>query len=143
MMPVHKTEIEVRWPDVDAARVVYFPRYVQWFEMGVFYGYLRSRGIEFTDDNRMIVHSEIRGTTFVVGEYYVRIHAPSKLHDLLELHTSLKEIKEKAVIFDFNLFKKSDGKKLANGYITLIHIDLEKWKATEIPEDVRKLLTED
>lgn len=140
-MNVYKTEIEVQWPDVDCSRTIYFPRYVQWFELALFYGFLRSRGINFTDDNRMIVGSEVRGTTFVIGEYHCRINAPSKLHDLLEVHTSVREIREKTITFDFDLFKKQSDERLASGYFVLVHIDVEKWKAVKIPDDVVKLIS--
>jgi YbgC/YbaW family acyl-CoA thioester hydrolase len=138
-MTSYKIDIEVHWPDLDSARVVYFPTYIKWFEAALFYGLLRSKGISFTDDYRIVVGSEVRNTTFVVGEYCCRINAPSKLHDLLELHVNVKEILEKTITFNFNLFKRGGSEKLANGHFTLVHTDLENWKAVEIPENIKKL----
>lgn len=134
-MKVHKTEIRVRFGDTDPFGVVYYVSYFRYIKDALD-EYIRSSGFEpekfYRDVKRKI--------GFPIVEAFCRYKAPARYDDLLEIHTSIKEIKEKSIKFNFDVYKKEEKKFLANGYLTILAID-ENWRPIKIPDDIRNLLT--
>ena len=63
--------------------------------------------------------------------------APAYYGDLLEMHTSIKEIREKAVIFQFHFYRPPESRLLAEGSVTFVAID-HSWKAIPLPKIIAK-----
>ncbi|MBW1769343.1 MAG: acyl-CoA thioesterase [Deltaproteobacteria bacterium] len=87
-MPVHKTEIRVRFGDTDMAGVVYVPRYIHYF-VCAFEEFFRSIGVPI----EQTITNEIKG--FPPTEIKCRFKAPAYCGDLLEVHTRVANIFKK------------------------------------------------
>ena len=76
--------IRVRYADTDQMGVVYYSRYLEWFEVGRT-EYLRELGWPY---RRM----EEEGVFLPVVEAHVRYHRPARYDDLVQIRTSIGEV---------------------------------------------------
>ena len=127
-MLVHKTEVQVRFGDTDPYGVVYFVAYFRYFHQGV-EEFLRHIGI---NPGTFFRNKEEKfGMPKVAADCHFL--APAHYGDLLEMHTSIKEIREKAIIFQFHFYRPPDTHLLAEGSVTFVAID-NTWKAIPLPK---------
>lgn len=136
-MLVHKTEVQVRFGDTDPYGVVYFVAYFRYFHQGI-EEFLRHIGI---NPGTFFRNPEEKfGMPKVAADCHFL--APAHYGDLLEMHTSIKEIREKAIIFQFHFYRPPETRLLAEGSVTFVAID-HTWKAIPLPkiiaEKVRSL----
>lgn len=136
-MKINITEVRVRFGDTDPFGVVYFVSYLRYFKSGLD-DYLRSCGMKPEE----LFRNRERKIGFPIVECHAQYKAPARYDDLLELHTSLKELREKAAIFEFKIYKKETKQFLANGTITCVAID-DTWNPIPIPEDIARKLRGD
>ncbi len=135
-MKVHKTEVKVRFGDTDPFGVVYYVSYFRYIKDALD-EYIRSCGLGPEEIYRNVK----RKIGFPIVEAFCIYRAPARYDDLLEIQTSIKEIREKSIKFNFDVYKKGEEKFLANGYLTILAVD-ENWKPIKIPDDILNLLTE-
>ena len=127
-MLVHKTEVKVRFGDTDPYRVVYFVAYFRYFHQGI-EEFLRHIGI---NPGTFFRNKEEKfGMSKVAADCHFL--APAYYGDLLEMHTSIKEIREKAIIFQFHFYRPPETRLLAEGSVTFVAID-HTWKAIPLPK---------
>lgn len=129
-MKTNITEVRVRFGDTDPFGIVYFVSYLRYFKSALD-EYLRSCGIK---PEELFRHRE-RRIGFPVVECSGQYKAPARYDDLLEVHTSIKELREKAAIFEFKVYNKETKQFLGSGTITCVAID-DKWKPIAIPGDI-------
>jgi len=127
-MLVHKTEVPVRFGDTDPYGVVYFVAYFRYFHQGI-EEFLRHIGINPGTFFRN--RKEKFGMPKVAADCHFL--APAHYGDLLEMHTSIKEIREKAIIFQFHFYRPPETRLLAEGSVTFVAID-HTWKAIPLPK---------
>jgi acyl-CoA thioester hydrolase len=135
-MTSHKTQVRVRFGDTDPYGVVYFASYFRYCHSGI-EEFLRSLSLapEAIFRNR----EEKFGLPIVAAD--CRFLAPARYGDVLELHTSVKELKEKAVVFRFQFYSPPEGRLLAEGSATCVAID-HAWKARALPQVLAEKLRE-
>ncbi|HLG24688.1 MAG TPA: thioesterase family protein [Candidatus Nanoarchaeia archaeon] len=129
---MHETEHRVIYADTDAGGVVYYANYLKWFESGrreLF------RNLEI-DYNSL----QSKGILVPVVEVHCNYLAPARYDDLLLLETSIAEIKEKSIKFEYKLFKKDGVKLLVTGHTVNVFVDSKEMKSTKIPESVKNKL---
>ncbi len=134
-MKTNKTEIKVRVADTDLWGVVYFANYIRYFGEGI-EDFFLSLGIPRGEIIKIFEEKKI---VMPIVEASCQYRAPARFGDILELNTTLKGIGEKNITFEFNLFRKDDGKLIAKGSITHVIVD-ENWRSIEIPEELKKLI---
>jgi YbgC/YbaW family acyl-CoA thioester hydrolase len=127
-MLTHKTKVQVRFGDTDPYGVVYFVAYFRYFHEGI-EEFLRHIGIPpetfFRNKKEKYGMPKVSANcSFLAPAYY---------GDLLEMHTSIKEIKEKAVVFQFHFYRPPETRLLAEGNVTFVAID-HTWKAIPLPK---------
>ncbi|MBW1725513.1 MAG: acyl-CoA thioesterase [Deltaproteobacteria bacterium] len=127
-MLVHKTKVQVRFGDTDPYGIVYFVAYFRYFHQGI-EEFLRHIGINPGSFFRN--KEEKFGMPKVAAD--CQFLAPAYYGDLLEMHTSIKEIREKAVIFQFHFYRPPKTRLLAEGSVTFVAID-HTWKAIPLPK---------
>ena len=127
----HRTEVRVRFGDTDPYGVVYFVSYFRYCHRGI-EEFLRSLGLapESIFRNR----AEKFGLPIVAAD--CRFLAPARYGDLLEMETSVKEITEKAIVFQFRFYLPPATRVIAEGSATCVAID-HTWKARPLPEVLR------
>lgn len=127
-MLVHKTKVPVRFGDTDPYGVVYFVAYFRYFHQGI-EEFLRHIGI---NPGTFFRNKEEKfGMPKVAADCHFL--APAQYGDLLEMHTAIKEIREKAIIFQFHFYRPPETRLLAEGSVTFVAID-QTWKAIPLPK---------
>ena len=124
----HKTEVRVRFGDTDPYGVAYFVSYFRYFHKGI-EEFLRH--IDIPPETFFRNQQEKFGMPKVAAD--CRFLAPARYGDLLEMHTSVQDIKEKSIVFQFKFYRPSETQLLAEGSVTFVAID-HKWKARPLPE---------
>ena len=124
----HKTQVFVRFGDTDPYGVVYFVSYFRYCHRGI-EEFLRHLGLppETIFRNR----EERFGLPIVAAD--CRFLKPARYGEMLEMETSIKELKEKAIVFHFRFYRPPDTALLAEGTGTCVAID-HTWKARALPE---------
>jgi acyl-CoA thioester hydrolase len=125
---VHFTYKEkVRLYDTDAQGVVHFASYYRFFTDTL--DEFRSK---FFPDFSLLEDN----ITFVTVESHAEYIKPAKFGDILIIKLKPSLLSEKAVKFEMDVYRKKE--LLCRGYIVQVAIDVKKWKATKIPEEMIK-----
>ena len=127
-MQTHKTEVPVRFGDTDPYGVVYFVAYFRYFHQGI-EEFLQNLGI--TPSAFFRNKEEKFGMPKVAAD--CQFFVPAFYGDVLDMHTSIKEVKEKAIVFQFHFYRPPEDRLLAEGSVTFVCID-HAWKARSLPE---------
>jgi acyl-CoA thioester hydrolase len=124
----HKTQVRVRFGDTDPYGVAYFISYFRYFHVGI-EEFLRHLNIP--PDTFFRNQEEKFGMPKVAAD--CRFFVPARYGDLLEMHTSVKEMKEKSLAFEFKFYPPGETRLMAEGSVSFVCID-HKWKARPLPE---------
>ena len=99
------TEIRVRYAETDAMGIVHHAVYPVWMELGRS-DLLRQMGQSYAA-------WEKRGVMMSVAELHVRFRSPARYDELIEVHSTIKEIGRRKVVFEYVVVR--DGTRLAEG----------------------------
>ena len=127
-MLIHKTKVQVLFGDTDPYGVVYFVAYFRYFHQGI-EEFLRH--IDISPKTFFRNQEEKFGMPKVAAD--CRFLIPAYYGDLLEMHTSIKEVKDKSVVFQFQFYRPPETRLMAEGSVTFVCID-HTWKARSLPE---------
>ena len=123
---VNQTRIRVRYAETDQMGVVYHANHFVWFEIGRV-ELLRQLGFSYKD-------MEQQDNCFIaVVDARCRYKAPVVYDDEVIVRTWLKNIRESAIHFGYELVRVGDGTLLAEGETTHIVADAQMRK-TVLPE---------
>lgn len=125
------TEHRVRYSDTDHFGVVYYARYLDWFEAGRT-EILRAKGITYSE-------LEKKGFYAPVVEIKVNYKKPARYDDIVELETSIEHIGNSSIKFNYKVFNKKTRELLAEAYTVNVFINKEM-KAVRISDEVRGVL---
>jgi acyl-CoA thioester hydrolase len=127
-----KHSLRVRWVDTDGAGIVHFSNYLRYFEAceEEFY---RSLNLNFTT-----MHERYHVALPRV-EAHCNYKASCRFGDEIEISLSLREIAEKTITYDFQVFLKPDLKLAAEGYIKCIAVN-GNWKTVQLPTELAKAI---
>jgi len=128
---MNKTEHRVRYSDTDHFGVVYYARYLDWFEAGRT-EILRAKGITYSE-------LEKKGLFAPVVEIKVNYKKPARYDDIVELETSVEHVGNSSVKFVYKVFNKETKELLAEAYTVNVFINKEM-ESVRIPEEVRTIL---
>ncbi|MFC1704979.1 acyl-CoA thioesterase [Nanoarchaeota archaeon] len=129
-MVTNKTEHRIRYADTDHFGVVYYARYLDWFEAG---------RTEILRDNG-ITYAELEKKNYFapVVEVKVNYKSPGRYDEVIVLETEITKVGNTSVRFDYKVLRKKDMKLLAEGYSVNVFINKDM-KPVPVPEEVRKL----
>jgi acyl-CoA thioester hydrolase len=131
---VNQTRIRVRYAETDQMGVVYHANHFIWFEVGRV-ELLRQLGFSYRD-------MEQQDHCFIaVVDARCRYKSPAHYDDEIVLRTWLKNIRESAIHFGYELVRVEDGAVLAEGETTHIVADAQMQK-TVLPEKYMKVFRE-
>jgi acyl-CoA thioester hydrolase len=128
MMLTHKTQLRVRFGDTDPYGVVYFVSYFRYCHRGI-EEFLRHLGL--APETIFRNKDEKFGLPIVAAD--CRFLVPTRYGDLVEMETSIKEVKDKAIVFGFRFYLPPDTRVIAEGTATCVCID-HTWKSRPLPE---------
>ena len=120
-------KIRVNYSDTDAGGVVYYGKYLTWFEIGRT-EFLREHGCSFNDYVKKgflcpVVHVEV--------DYKGKV----EYDDEIVVETKLGKIGNSSVEFLYRVLNK--GKEVVSG--KTVNVFLKEWKPVNVPDEIRKL----
>jgi acyl-CoA thioester hydrolase len=128
---VHVEELRVRYAETDQMGVVYHANYLVWCDIGRTQ-YLKALGANYAELERS-------GTMLAVSDASIRYHAPARYDDPVRVETTLREIRSRALTFDYVITNADTGARLATASTTLIALD-RGGRPIKLPAATRALL---
>lgn len=123
-------ELPVRFAHVDAAGIVFYPRYFEMLNTAVEEWFAARTGVSFAD-----LHiARRRGVPTVALES--RFVAPSKLGDVLEIEVVLKKLGRSSCDLEYRII--SSGAERVSASAVLVFIDLDTGLSEPWPDDLRE-----
>ncbi len=132
MGPTHEVALRVRYEETDTMQVVYYAKYLVWFEVGRI-DLLRSLGLVYSDWEKM-------GLRIPVKEAKATYHAPAKFDDEILVRTWISDVGSTSLKFENEVYKLPERQLLCSGYTVHVLID-KSGRPTKIPEDVARKFT--
>jgi acyl-CoA thioester hydrolase, YbgC/YbaW family len=131
-----KTELLVRFGDVDAMGHMNNAKYLTFFEQGRV-AYFKELG---ELDLRMMDHRSAFG--FIVAEIGIKYLAPAQMDDVLVVKVRVAEIRTKAFRMEYEICSKDEKQIIATGFSVQVMYDYKSKMTFEIPETLKtKILT--
>ncbi len=131
-MKYEETEIRVRFNEVDSWGMVWHGHYVAWFEIGRM-ALLRKFRLLPTDFTQM-------GYIAPVVDLKCGFKEPALLDQEVIVRTTVLKPTKAALVFHFQVVRKSDGKLLASGEETQVLMGLDGRLLYFIPQDLKERL---
>ena len=116
----------VRIYDTDAQGIVHYAGYYRFFTDALEQFAMQRAGRMFPLPNENI--------WFVVVESNAKYHKSAHSGDELEVRLNAELLSEKAIRFDFKIYR--DGELICDGYIIQVAIDKNLWKSVPIPKEI-------
>jgi acyl-CoA thioester hydrolase len=129
MIPGSVTEIRVRYAETDQMRRAHHMAYVGWFELGRT-EMMRLNGLSYAE-------MEKRGILLPVVRLHIDYLKGVAYEDVVEVHTSIEEVRSRRVTFHYRVVHASDGSLAAEATSVLVCMDPEG-KPRRLPDDVRE-----
>jgi 4-hydroxybenzoyl-CoA thioesterase len=123
----------VRFADVDAARIVFFARYLEYCHDA-----LEALFAPFPGGYAAMINDRHVGVPSVRVEIDYR--APLRYGDVARIETAVERLGTKSITFLHTLKRASDGEVCASVRQVVVTADLRTITALEVPPDVRALL---
>ena len=130
---IHEHQIRVRYAETDQMSYVYYGNYAQYLEVGRV-EFLRSRGYSYKQ-------LEEEGVMMPVTSLHIQYKRPAKYDDLLKVKTCIKELMDKRVLFQQEVYNEKD-KLLTTGEVMLAFLDTQTMRPIVCPEGLKAILLE-
>lgn len=126
-----KTEIRARYADTDKMGVVYYSKYLEYFEVGRT-ELLRGLGLPYTE-------LESDGIHLPVIECTCSYKRPARYDDVLSVITTIGDVGRASVRMDYEIYRKEDSTLLASGFTRHASVN-SSGRPVSMPEAVRAKL---
>ncbi|MFZ5631986.1 MAG: acyl-CoA thioesterase [Bacillota bacterium] len=123
---VCRLDLEVGWGDVDAAGIVYYVKYFDWFSDGRV-ALLKQVNMPYSS----YFHGQ--GINMAAVEAYCRYRRALKLEEGFTLHTRLAKLERARMTFEYKITRHEDGEVAVEGRTVHAYVD-----DTGKPFDVKK-----
>ena len=127
----HVEQVRVRYAETDQMGVVYHANYLVWCDIGRT-EYLKTLGANYAELERS-------GTMLAVAEATIRYHASARYDDVVRVETTLREVRSRALTFDYLITHAESGTRFASVTTVLVSLDRDA-RPTALPPHVRDLL---
>ena len=129
-----RTQVPVRFGDVDHAGIVYYPK---------FFIYFHEAFEDFFDHNGFAYHVQLnqRRIGFPTVHIDTDFKMPLRYGDALDIEVSVPRLGHRSATFRYVGFRHRDGGRACQADITCACVNLDSFSATEIPHDLRELFT--
>ena len=111
--------------------IAYHANYLIWCEIGRT-DLIRQSGMTYAA-------MEERGVKLAVSEASLRFHASARYDDLVQVETTITDVKSRSVTFAYNISRATTGERLASAITSLVSISAAG-KTVAMPADIRALL---
>lgn len=118
----------VWFSDTDAQGVVYYGRYLPYFD--------HAR----TEYHRHLGGLSVPGCEFVMRASAVEYHAPARFDDLIEAFVRVRRIGRTSVTYECAAYRLPDETLMVTAQQTLVLIDVATRQPTPVPDELREAL---
>jgi acyl-CoA thioester hydrolase len=118
----------VGFSDTDAQGIVYYGRYLPYFD---------SARVEYHRHLDML-ETRLNGREFVMRANAIEYHAPARFDDLIEVFVRVSRIGRTSVTYECAAYRVGDDVLMVTAQQTLVLVDLEGRRAAEIPSSYRE-----
>jgi acyl-CoA thioester hydrolase len=115
----------VWFSDTDAQGVVYYGRYLPYFDHA---------RVEY---HRRLGQLRIPGAEFVMRASTVEYHAPARFDDLLECFVRVRRIGRTSVTYECAAYRLPDDELMVTATQTLVLVDAEARRPVPVPDSAR------
>ena len=115
----------VWFSDTDAQGVVYYGRYLPYFD--------NAR----TEYHRHLGGSATPGREFVMRASAVEYHAPARFDDLIEAFVRVSRIGRSSMTYECAAYRQPDDTLMVTARQTLVLVDLAERRPVEVPAELR------
>lgn len=129
-----ETEIRARYADTDQMGVVYYSKYLEYFEVGRT-ELLRGLGLPYTE-------LESDGIHLPVVECTCCYKRPARYDDVLTIVTTIGDVGRASVRMNYEIYRKGDSKLLASGFTRHASVN-SNGKPVSMPEAMRAKLKQE
>ncbi|HNR13123.1 MAG TPA: YbgC/FadM family acyl-CoA thioesterase [Thermodesulfobacteriota bacterium] len=126
-------EVKIYYEDTDCGGVVYHANYLRYCE--------RARTEYFADRGIVMRDCMNQGIVFVVARAEVRFEAPACYGDVLEIESTISEVRKVSFSFNHTIRRKGESLILARACVKLGCINGER-KPIRIPAEVLTVMNE-
>ncbi len=124
--------MRVRYEETDTMQVVYYAKYLIWFEVGRI-DLLRHLGLPYAN-------WEKKGLRIPVVEAKATYHASARFDDEVLVKTRIAKVGNSSLRFENEVYKLPEMKLLCTGYTVHVLID-RRGKPMKIPRDIARRLS--
>jgi acyl-CoA thioester hydrolase len=117
----------VGFSDTDAQGVVYYGRYMPFFDLA---------RVEYTRHLGLAIHA-LGERQFVMRAVTVEYHAPARFDDLLEVFVRTKRIGRSSITTAYAAHRQEDDELMCAAEQTLVLIEVAERRPSPIPEELR------
>jgi acyl-CoA thioester hydrolase len=118
----------VWFSDTDAQGVVYYGRYLPYFD--------HAR----TEYHRHLGGLATPGAEFVMRASAVEYHAPARFDDLIEAFIRVSRIGRSSVTYECAAYRLPDETLMVTAHQTLVLVDAELRRPTPVPDELRLVI---
>jgi acyl-CoA thioester hydrolase len=118
----------VWFSDTDAQGVVYYGRYLPYFD--------HAR----TEYHRHLGGFTTSGCEFVMRASAVEYHAPARFDDLIEAFVRVSRIGRTSVTYEYEAYRLPDETLMVTAQQALVLIELDSRRPTPVPDELRTAL---
>ncbi|HOW59145.1 MAG TPA: thioesterase family protein [Candidatus Omnitrophota bacterium] len=132
--PMHYFDYRYRvlYADTDQMGITYYANYFRWFEAART-EYFRVLGFPYTE-------CEKKGIYLPVAEAHANYLAPSTYDDDIIVRTSVAEMGNSTLRFEYQVMNANTQQAIATGYS--VHVFVNKgMKPCRVPEEIKKVVT--
>ncbi len=127
-----RTQVQVRFGDVDHAGIVYYPQ---------FFIYFHEAFEDFFNENGHAYHVMLnqRHIGFPTVSIKTDYKLPLRYGDSLDIELSVPKMGRSSAVFKYVGYRHRDGLHACTAEITCACVDMVSFKSTPIPDDLREL----
>ncbi|MCL5783189.1 MAG: acyl-CoA thioesterase [Candidatus Thermoplasmatota archaeon] len=127
--PTLKTDIQVRYGDLDTLGHVNNAVYLTYFELG--------RVLYFRN---FMKHFDVRGIRFVIARAEIDFRKSIEMENHVTLETSIESIGNSSFTFVHRITERDTGEVFCNGKIIAVSLD-DNGKPTRVPDHLRAMVS--
>ena len=123
------TSFRVEYGETDAQGRVFYANYLNFFDRGRVAYWLRA-GLSEEEIKRIEQDT-------VIAEVHCTYRAAASFYDAVSVHTRITHIGRSSLRMEFAVINNSTAVLMAEGYATLVHVDLVANRATPFAEELK------
>jgi 4-hydroxybenzoyl-CoA thioesterase len=127
-----RTQIRVRFGDVDHAGIVYYPQFFIYFHEA-FEDFFDDAGYRY---DKLLDGRRIGFPTVHIETDYA---SPLRYGDALDVELTVPRVGARSADFRYVGYRHADGKQAVAARITCACVNLDSFSAVDVPEDLRAL----